>query len=340
MISAEIDPLEWDRFVDSHPDATGYHLWQWRKIFADVFGHECPYLIARSHGRVTGLLPIVFLHTWWFGRFGISLPFVNYGGLVADDRVTANELIAGAAELAKSRNLAHLELRHRRRQRPDLPVKQHKVTMLLPLAPSSDAQWQRFDRKVRNQVRKAEKSDLQNEVGGLELLDAFYNVFARNMRDLGVPVHSPEFFRALLSEFKGRARVHLVRRRGVEIAGAITYRHKNVVEVPWASSLKEFLALSPNNLLYWGIIQRAISEGAETLDFGRSTPDEGTYHFKRQWGAVPAQLYWEYYLLRARKLPDQSPKSRKFQIAMQAWRRLPVRVSAVLGPSLVRGMPY
>jgi hypothetical protein len=28
------------------------------------------------------------------------------------------------------------------------------------------------------------------------------------------------------------------------------------------------------------------------LDFGRSTPDAGTFRFKKQWGAVPVDLHW------------------------------------------------
>jgi len=55
--------------------------------------------------------------------------------------------------------------------------------------------WDGLDRKVRNQVRKAQKSGLTAERGGTALLDAFYAVFARNMRDLGTPllIHQPSY---------------------------------------------------------------------------------------------------------------------------------------------------
>ena len=35
----------------------------------------------------------------------------------------------------------------------------------------------------------------------LELLDGFYAVYARNMRDLGTPVYSKRFFRNILEVF-------------------------------------------------------------------------------------------------------------------------------------------
>jgi hypothetical protein len=69
-----------------------------------------------------------------------------------------------------------------------IPTRLHKVTMILDLAPDIDAQWRMFNAKLRNQIRKTEKSGLRFEIGHLELLDRCYEVFARNMRDLGTPV--------------------------------------------------------------------------------------------------------------------------------------------------------
>jgi FemAB-related protein (PEP-CTERM system-associated) len=340
MVSTEVDPAEWDAYVEGHPESTGYHLWAWRALFQDVFGHQSAYIVARRHGRITGVLPLVCLRTWLFGRFAVSLPFVNYGGSLCDDAESGDELLAGAARIGNAWDISHLELRHRRRQHPDLPAKHHKVTMLLPLAPSVGAMWDALDRKVRNQIRKAEKAQLQTVVGGAELVESFYGVFAHNMRDLGIPVHSKRFFSNVLERFPDRARVVLVRQEQQPIAGAITYAYRDSVEVPWASSRKEYLPLCPNNLLYWRIIQEAIAAGAGTLDFGRSTPNEGTFHFKRQWGASPAPLHWEYQLLRANGVPDLTPKNPRFKIAIDTWKHLPLRMTELLGPQIVRGMPY
>ena len=66
--------------------------------------------------------------------------------------------------------------------------------------------------------------------------------------------------------------------------------------------------------------------GYRTFDFGRSTPDEGTFHFKKQWGAQPQELAWEYLGLSG-ALPDQSPKNPKFRAAIALWQHLPVPVA-------------
>jgi FemAB-related protein (PEP-CTERM system-associated) len=330
---------EWDDFVRTHPDASGYHSWRWRHIFDGVFGHRCEYLIARRNREVVGVLPLVVFHSRLFGRFAVSLPFVNDGGVVANDADAARALLARAIQVARAADLSHLELRHRSRLFEDLPCKEHKVSMTLPLPPSTSTAWDGLDRKVRNQVRKAEKSELVVEAGGRNLIPAFYRVFAHNMRDLGTPVYSRRLFEAVCTEFSEETRVFLVRHQRTTVAAGIAYRHRDSVEVPWASSLAAYRTMCPNNLLYWRVIEWAIGEGLRVLDFGRSTPFEGTYKFKQQWGAQPRQLYWEYWLDDGLQLPDHSPKNPRFGAAIAVWRRLPVAVSRVIGPTIVRNIP-
>ena len=58
-----------------------------------------------------------------------------------------------------------------------LPTKQHKVTMILDLAPDVESQWRVFNAKLRNQIRKAEKSDLQPVIGQLRTLGRLLRSF-------------------------------------------------------------------------------------------------------------------------------------------------------------------
>jgi FemAB-related protein (PEP-CTERM system-associated) len=211
--------------------------------------------------------------------------------------------------------------------------------MELSLASTSEQQWQELDRKLRNQVRKAEKSGLTAEEGGIELLSAFYDVFARNMRDLGTPVYGIGFFREVLSALPDRSRVLCVRHEGRAVAASIVHWRGRRIEVPWASALREFNPLCPNVLLYWTMIQSAIGRRCATFDFGRSTPNEGTFHFKKQWGAVARPLVWEYWTAPGHAMPDMSPANPTFGLAVRAWQRLPVPIATVLGPHIVRNIP-
>ena len=335
-IAGEADRQAWDAFVSSRADAFCYHEWAWREVFERTFGHEPIYLIARAGTAIRGVLPLVFMRSRLFGRFLVSLPFVNYAGVLAEEPAVARALLDRSAELAGARACSHVELRHMRRRFDQLPVKQHKVTMWLPIGPGM---WDILDRKVRNQVRKAQKSNLIAVRGGAELVPEFYRVFTRNMRDLGTPVYSRDLFERVLALFPGRAHIVVVRLGTRPIAAGVSLRTRTGVEVPWASSIREFNHLCPNHLLYWTFIEAAVAEGADRFDFGRSTPGEGTYKFKEQWGAEAIPLAWEYVLSEGGALPDQSPKNPKFRLAIDAWRRCPLWLANRLGPRIVRSIP-
>jgi FemAB-related protein (PEP-CTERM system-associated) len=342
-LASESDRAAWDSFVHAQPGACGYHEWAWRSVFERAFGHECLYLIARrgpagpsGSAAPVGILPLVEIRSWLFGRTMTSLPFVNFGGVLAESDAVARALVDHAAQLAGSRGCRHVELRHVDRRFADFPCKQHKVTMRLPLAAGM---WDRIDRKARNQVRKAEKSGLTVARGGVELLPEFYRVFARNMRDLGTPVYAQKFFDAVLKAFPDRTNLIVVRLKDSPVAAGLTYRTGHTVEIPWASSIRDFNTLCPNHLLYWHAIEAAVADGCGVFDFGRSTPGEGTFKFKEQWGAEPVPLHWEYWLASGDGLPDQSPKNPRFQLAIEAWKRLPLWLANAVGPRVVRSIP-
>ncbi|MBX3511770.1 MAG: GNAT family N-acetyltransferase, partial [Hyphomonadaceae bacterium] len=67
---------------------------------------------------------------------------------------------------------------------------------------------------------------------------------------------------AVLREFPERAAIHVVRKGGTPVAAGLTFQTGGRVEVPWASSIRDFNPLCPNHLLYWDIIEGAIARGA------------------------------------------------------------------------------
>jgi FemAB-related protein (PEP-CTERM system-associated) len=274
-----------------------------------------------------------------FGNFLISVPFVNYGGLLCKNESAKEQLLGAAERLRQSLGATHVELRHLGRGLNGIESRKHKVSMFLDLAPDLDSQWQVFNAKLRNQIRKAEKGGLYFKLGHLDLVDGFYAVFARNMRDLGTPVYGKSFFRKILEVFPNNTRIFAVYYKTRMVAAGIGSWFRNTLEIPWASSINDYKALCPNNMLYWEAIRFAIGKGFTKFDFGRSTPDEGTYHFKKQWGAKPVQLYWQYLMAGHGTMPDLSPSNPKYQAAIRFWQQLPVSATKALGPLIVRNIP-
>ena len=330
----------WDAFVTSHKDSTNYHQYGWRKVVEKSFGHRTMYLAAtNSHNQICGILPFVQMKSWLFGCFLVSLPFFNYGGLLTSEDSAAVMLLNASRKMLSGTGVNHIEFRHLTMCDEVVETKQHKVTMILDLKPTEEEQWSSLDTKVRNQVRKAVKSGLKTVTGRLQLLDGFYEVFCQNMHDLGTPVYGRDFFRNILEEFPETTRIISVTHDSRTIASALLTWYKDALEVPWASSLRNFRLLCPNNLLYWEAIRFAINGGFRSFDFGRSTPGEGTYNFKKQWGVRPVPLYWQYLLREGGGLPEVNTKSPKYRFAIQAWQRLPLMVTNFLGPHIVRCIP-
>jgi hypothetical protein len=138
-----------------------------------------------------------------------------------------------------------------------------------------------------------------------------------------------------LVEFPEKARIVAVYSGRQPVAAALIVGFKNVLSNPWASSLRSFAAQGANMFLYWQLLDYACRSGYAIFDFGRSSPGEGTYKFKEQWGAVPAPLYWHSISLDGTK-PDAENAVGSPMVAMarRCWTKLPVAVTKVIGPSL------
>jgi FemAB-related protein (PEP-CTERM system-associated) len=210
--------------------------------------------------------------------------------------------------------------------------------MRLPLPSKPEELWGQIPSKVRNQVRKGQKGELSVSWGGTDALPEFYEVFARNMRDLGTPVYGRGLFEATLEEFPGRAEFCVVRAGERPVAAALLLHGWGVTEVPSASSLREFNHTNANMLMYWHLLERAVQRGQDVFDFGRSSEDSSTFRFKKQWGASPSPAEWQYHL-RVGSAADMRPDNPRYGLMIGLWKRLPVSVTRLVGPGIVRGIP-
>lgn len=329
----------WDDYVAAHPKASLYHRYAWRQVIRRAFGHETLYLGARdSTGRLVGVLPIVRLKSRLFGDFGVSMPFFNYGGVLADHPDIAEQLLNRAADEARQRGLSHLEIRSTYRA-CDWPARTDKVSMILELPASADQLEKQLGAKIRAQIKRARQENPQLVIGGKELLDDFYRVFATNMRDLGTPVYGKAFFRIILEAWPEQARLVVLRMAGRPVATAFLLGDRDMMEIPWASTLRSANPLNMNMLLYWHVLQFSLERGYRYFDFGRSTQDAGTFRFKKQWGAIPVQHFWHYWLIEGTSMPQLKPDSPKFRFLVKCWQKLPVALTRLLGPAIVRYLP-
>ena len=334
------DEVMWDQFVLGHPQASGYHTLPWRGVISKVFGHRTYYLMAKDEGgMIQGILPLVLTKSPMFGCFLTSMAFFNYGGVLADRTDVRLTLLAAAGEIAKDVGAVHIELRQTEPIETDWPVRSRKVSMRLALPSDYEALLKAFPSKLRSQIRRAQKEGMDVRIGGEELLEDYYQVFARCMRDLGTPVYEKRFFQSIVEAFPKEARLCVVSLKGRPLASGFLYGFRSTLEIPWAASDKRFSRLAPNMLLYSAVLEFACREGFKEFDFGRSSVDSGTYRFKQQWGAHPRQLYWYYWLAAGQSLPELNPDNPKFKAAISIWQHLPLPVANLIGPHIVKYLP-
>jgi FemAB-related protein (PEP-CTERM system-associated) len=312
----------------------------WLPVLERSLGHPPIAVEAVRGGQTVGTLHLAFVRSLLFGRFLVSLPYLNSGGVLATDVRAANALTDRAVELADRLKVRYLEFRHEWAQ--DHPAlgdrRTDKVHMRLDLPATAKALWDQLPAKVRNQVRKGEKGGFAVRWGGADLLADFYRVFSRNMRDLGTPAFGLKLFAAILHQFPDRSELCVVKDGDTPVAAALLLHGWGVTEVPSASSLRSYNPTSVNMLMYWQLLERAMARGQEVFDFGRSSEGGPTFQFKKQWGATPFPAEWQYFLRRG-TVADMRPDNPRYELMIRAWRRLPVCVTRALGPRIVRGIP-
>jgi FemAB-related protein (PEP-CTERM system-associated) len=331
------EPL-WDEFVTASPSGTFFHLVAWKHVIERVLRRKCVYLVARRANRITGVLPISRARSRIFGDCLVSLPLTVYGGVCADDEESYRRLLKAGTELASRLRVKYLELRNRWEPFPTgLLTRDLYVTFTQDLTPGPEALMKGLPRDTRYAIRKSQKAGLA-WTEDLTLAE-FYDLYAQSVHRLGTPVFPRELFAALHSEFPGQVRMFAVRKERVAIAGVLCFYFRDQVLPYYAGALPEYYKDSPNNFMYWSLIEQSAREGLREFDFGRSKMGTGSFDFKSAWSMKVTPLPYRYYLATARELPNLTPVDAKFQLPVAAWKRMPLSWTKVIGPRVIRWIP-
>ena len=303
-----------------------------------AFKHKTRILVAKSGGTIIGGLPLTKLSSKLFGTFLVSTPYFNYGGPLTDYRNVFEALMLASKPLLHETQASHAEIRTTVAN-ANLPFADKKASMILALPSSTEQLDKQVGSKVRAQFNKANENNPTVSFGHLNLLDDFYRVFARNMRDLGTPVYSKHWFETLLKQLGKQATLVVVYVNKLPVGSAFLTAHRTMLEIPWASTIKPANSMNINMWMYRQILGHAISQNYQYFDFGRSTINAGTYKFKKQWGAKPVAHYWYYTSDEGGYVAQTNPDNPKFKLLIAVWKRLPVWVANLIGPLVIGNLP-
>lgn len=324
------DAERWDRFVAETPEATFFHKAGWREVLEKAFNHTCHFLFAQQDGKIVGILPLAEVKSWLFGHSLVSTPFCVYGGPVANDDGIMRELVSRACQLAEQLQVDYLELRNRSRFDESWPCKTLYHTFRRTIDSDEEENLKAIPRKQRAVVRKAIKLELES--GFDEQIDRFYTAYSTSVRNLGTPVFSKRYFQVLREVFAKESDILTISKDNGLVASVMSFYFRNEVLPYYGGGTSAARALKGNDFMYWRLMCHAAERGIEIFDYGRSKEGTGSFSFKKNWGFIPEPLYYEYYLVKAKEIPDVNPLNPKYQLMINCWKKLPLWLSQRIGP--------
>jgi len=344
------DAVAWDEYVRRTEAATFCHLSGWMLVVENTWRHATRSLIAERDGRIAGVLPLSHLSSRWFGPlfgllFGsmlVSTPNAVYGGVAADDEAVRTSLIEAAKSLAAELRVDHLELRDPAgapAAAPEFLDQNLYVTFEHPISPDEDALMKSFPRDIRRMIRQGPKHGLESGLGREAFLDDFYEVYATSVRNLGTPVFPKKLFAGFLREFPESSDILLIKQAGRVAAAVLNFYFRNTVMPYYGGAYPEFFRAGVNNFMYWELMRSAAARGYTRFDFGRSKLGTGACEFKRGWGMSERRLAYKFFLVRAKEMPNLNPLNPKFKLMIETWKRLPLPLTKLIGPKVVRNLP-
>ncbi len=335
--ATEADAQAWDDYVLAHAEGTFFHRYGWKRLIESNYRYPGHYLLAERDGAVVGVFPLGEVKHLLFGHSLISVPFCVYGGVLADDDAVRDALEQRAMRLAEELKVDYLEARNERPMRDDWLRKEGLyVTFKRELSADHEENMQAIPRKQRAMVRKGIKAGLVGELD--DGIDNLYEAYSHSVRNLGTPVFPKSHFEAIRKEFGNDVDVVTIFHEGQVVASVMNYYFRDQVLPFYGGGISEARNLAANDFMYWEVMQRAVERGCRVFDFGRSKIDTGSYRFKKHWGFEPTPLNYEYHLVKATEMPDLNPNNPKYRLFINAWKKLPVGVSRIIGPWLARGL--
>jgi FemAB-related protein (PEP-CTERM system-associated) len=259
-----------------------------------------------------------------------------YGGIATQDREAFSALESAACALAERLQVDYLEMRNLEARHSGWPSKDLYVTFRKPIDPDPERNLQAIPRKQRAMVRKGIKAGLKAEFDGST--GRFYAAYSQSVRSLGTPVFSRRYFELLRRVFSDCSDILTVSHDGDLVSSVMNFYFRDEVLPYYGGGTALARQLKGNDFMYWELMRHSCERGLKVFDFGRSKQGTGSWSFKKNWGFEPRQLYYEYYLVRAKQLPDISPMNPKYRLFINAWKRLPLPVTQAIGPLIARNL--
>lgn len=343
-IDAQTDP-RWQALVSNLPDGQVYHHPAWLKVLEEAFGYKAVNLACEdANGQLRGILPLFYTRGLFTGHRFASLPRTPVAGPLAYDDQAKTILVRAAIERVREEQ-AQLQIKMLSNELDGLvdgvvgvPWRE-SYRLVLPERPELlHIGNSRNHARIKWAVNKATKLGVQvNEAETESELRSWYELYLGTMRWVAVPPRPYHFFHVAWERLRPLGLMRLLLAKHYEagrarlLAGSIFLMFGQTIFYAFSGWRREDMSLRPNDVIHWQAIRDACTAGHRYYDLGEVTKDnQGLAEFKSKWNAEPKCLY-RYYYPAPRELETSilDSNSRAHQLASAAWRRLPIKATAL-----------
>ena len=283
------DDSRWQAFVKGRRDATPLQLPVWPSFLAECYGFTSFVLAVETADRIVAGLPVIEVRRPLGRRRWVSLPFTDECSPLGD---VPSWLPKALDDTRRESGVASHEIRGRVQGTSSWS---QGYVHRLSLAPGLDAITGAYRSSVRQGIRVAEREGVTVRAGDdpADLVETFYTLHVKTRRRLGVPVQRRRYFQLLWERViaPGNGFVLVAEHRSTPVAAAVFLQSPGTVLYKYGASDDRHWNLRANNALFHTAITRAVADGADVFDWGRTDfDDEGLRRFKANWGSSEEEL--------------------------------------------------
>lgn len=329
----------WDRYVMENPFAIAWHLFEWSDLVESHFETRFFPLVAENSTGIVGILPIYLVKPLLGKPRMISVPHAVAGGILADDPTARKALLEAAIRLGTEHGIPGFTLKqYKVRMEGDLTTDDNYYNRELTLEEGPDAVWDRISEGNRERVLETESDGLELE-HPTEDLKSFYKFLLKHHRRKGLPCVSEKWICDLVN--LGMYSAAVIRDRdGRIVAGTMVKTFRDTVSLPFTcaagETLKDHL---PAYRLYWELIRKYSQEGFKIYHSGRIPVTEDVDPYRLGWEGTRNNYYYQYYPPKGQITEFSRKRSWKRDLFSSIWRVMPLSVSRLLGPVIIRQFP-
>jgi len=283
-----IDESLWEEIIKKSEYATVFHSLEWIKIQKEIFSIKEVLYYSDSC-----IFPVFIKKKGPFTIYGSPIPETGafYGGPVCLHKNDYKGILSNLIKLGilsaffiKTPNNFDISIFNNGFEIESVD------NFIVDLKKPEDELWMNLNKKTRNAVRKAKKSNVSVEFCDVGYIDDYYRMVEEvSKRVSTVPI--PKSFMERVVE-SGLGKLVIAFYDGRPASGGIFLTFKDTVTYWSGASHSSFRRYQPSNLLHWEVIKWA-RERYDYYDLGGAEIPR-IAKFKKGWGGRPVKYYRVY----------------------------------------------